>query len=231
MTKFKICGLMNKLDMQLAIASKVDILGFVVNYPISVPWNITQFKAKELLSCIPSTAKSCIVTGGKPQDVLTLAIELLPDYVQLHYNESFEETQYLAETLLTYGIKTIKALPIKEDGCCEMPGFTFVFDAVKALSSTKIEAILLDSRSATSPVSSSRRLSLELCRDILNAAEKPIFLSGGITGNNLEEILRKTNPFGIDVLTGTEDAPGQKNKEKIEQICCILDNNKCHSHI
>ena len=218
----KICGLMNESDIRLCAVSGADILGFVTNYPNPVPWNLSKEQTKKLLFCVPKTVKSCIVTGGKTEDILSLASELLPDYIQLHYRESFEETTYLAKALLSYGIKTIKAVPIKEDGSCEMPEFSSAYEAVAALSNTKITAILIDSRCAAFPSARSRRLDVDFCRSIVDLSKKPIILSGGVTGETLGKILKGVSPCGVDILTGTEDKPGQKNKEKIAKICRIL---------
>jgi phosphoribosylanthranilate isomerase len=222
MTKLKICGLMNASDVRLCAALGADILGFVTNYPVPVPWNLTKDQARELLSSVPREVKSCLVTGGKVEVILSLAAQLRPDYVQLHYKESLAETEDLAEALLTYGIKTIKAVPVRADGSCEMPEFSTIAAAVTALARTKIAAVLIDSRCAAAPASRSRQLDTELCRRIVQIAKKPVILSGGITGDNLGQILKNVAPFGVDILTGTEDAPGQKSKEKIEKICQII---------
>ncbi|NLO41189.1 MAG: phosphoribosylanthranilate isomerase [Ruminiclostridium sp.] len=219
MTRLKICGLMNEQDIQLCAAAGANMLGFVINYPVPVPWALSKEQAKELLACVPEAVESCIVTGGNAEEILSLAVELRPDYVQLHYKESFEQTEYLAEALLSHGIKTIKAVPVRKDGSCEMPGFSSVAEAVSALSGTMVAAVLIDTRCAASPASSSRQLDAEFCRGIIQIAKKPLILSGGITADNLGQLLKHAAPYGVDILTGTEDAPGQKNSEKIEKIC------------
>lgn len=213
---------MNEHDILLSAAAGADMLGFVINYPVAVPWALTKERAKKLLARVPETVESCIVTGGKAEDILSLAVELRPDCVQLHYKESFKETQYLAEALLSYGIKTIKAVPVRHDGSCEMPGFSSVAEAVTALSGTKVAAILIDTRCAASPASCSRQLDADFCRSIVQISKKPLILSGGITADNLEQFLKDADPYGVDILTGTEDVPNQKSSEKIDKICRIL---------
>lgn len=230
MTKLKICGLMNEVDVRLCAACGADLIGFVTDYPIPVAWQLTREQTRALLACVPPTVKSCIVTGGRVEDILSMALELRPDYIQLHYQESLAETKYLAETLLNYGIQTIKAIPIRKDGSCEMPEFSSVADAVSALAETKVSALLLDSRCAASPTSRSRLLDTEFCREMIELSLKPLILSGSITGDNLERILRTTIPFGVDILTGSEDVPGQKNRQKIEKICRLLAENKSNPH-
>ncbi len=218
MTKLKICGLMNETDIRICASFGADILGFVVNYPVPVPWNITEERARELIACAPNVAGSCIVTGGRKEDILSLAASLKPDYIQLHYRETLEETRYLAEALLHFGIKTIKSVPVKEDGSCEMPEFASVAEAVAALSNTGVAAILIDSRCAASPALSSREPDIDFCRYIVSISEKPVILAGGITGDNIGRILKEAAPYGVDILTGTEDAPGLKSRVKCQRI-------------
>ena len=44
---------------------------------------------------------------------------------------------------------------------------------------------------------------------------KPWFLSGGLDAGNLAEALRVTRAPAVDVSSGVEDKPGQKNPDKI----------------
>ena len=48
--------------------------------------------------------------------------------------------------------------------------------------------------------------------------EKPWFLSGGINASNINKIKNFTNPDGIDLSSGVEDAPGIKNNEMINNL-------------
>ncbi len=213
---------MNESDVRLCAAAGANMLGFVVNYPVPVPWGLSGEQAAKLIAFVPPTIKSCIVTGGKMEDILSLAMELRPDYIQLHYKESFMETKHLAKVLLSHGIKTIKAISIKEDGSSEMPEFSSAGEAIAAFADTEVAAVLLDTRCAASPASPSRQLDIDFCRDIVQIPAKPLILSGGITGDNLGRILSVVIPFGIDILTGSEDSPGQKRKGKIDKICSII---------
>ena len=63
----KICGLMREEDVVFCQEAGVDILGFVTEYPLPVPWNLTRQETAALLARVSLPHKSCIVTGGSPE--------------------------------------------------------------------------------------------------------------------------------------------------------------------
>lgn len=217
MVVVKICGIMNHRDAYICAKNKVDIVGLVVEYPIPVPWSISAMEAKDIIDSVSHAISTCIVTGGSVDKVLNLAKRIKPDYVQLHYNETLEDTRFISGELKEYGIKTIKALRIDQTGACAFE-IKNPLDAVMELEKTDISAILIDSYRDNMPGGTGAVIDLELFVKLQKLSKVPLILAGGIRQDNISDIISQTKPYAVDILTGVEDAPGCKSERKIAEL-------------
>jgi len=200
--KIKICGLMRECDVRWCEELGVDVLGFVVEYPRDVPWNLTRQQAKELIAA--AKRPTCIVTGGTPESIIVLVRELQPGMVQLHHKETVVQTAEIAWELKKFGIKTIKAVHDNAE--------------IEELCATETDAILVDSRTAENAAKNSLAIDTGLFQRIKAKATKPLIIGGGITPENVCDIISRTGADWIDVMTGVEQSPGIKDKRKIETL-------------
>ena len=111
----KICGLQRADDVRLCLQLGVDILGFVTEYPLPGPWNLSRQQVRPLLQLIRPPCRSCLVTGGPPEKVIELASSLRPAIVQLHYRETLEETITIADALHKLQIQVIRNVPTQAE--------------------------------------------------------------------------------------------------------------------
>lgn len=217
MIKTKICGLMNKESIEVCVQCGVTILGFIVDYPIQVPWSLTASEAKELIKRVPPNVKTCVVTGGSPKEIIRIAKETNPDLIQLHYKESISEIIEIASKLKRLGIETIKALRINSLGKCDFEIQDPIL-AVKSLEKTGISAILVDAFTGTLPGGTGIQVNLQTFQEIKENSSLPTILAGGLNPSNILSILQKVKPDAIDVLTGVEIKPGKKDPDKIREL-------------
>mgnify|MGYP001253999920 CR=1 FL=1 len=217
MVRVKVCGLMNENDLAHCVRAGVHMLGFVVEFPVSVPWNLTHERAKELIQAVPPFASTCLVAGGSVENVVALAEKTRPNVVQLHYEETLDEVAAIARELREIGIKTIKALRMDSHGKCKFD-IEDPIEAAQALSKSGVSAILVDSYTESMPGGTGVRVDLAGFRAIQEASALPVILAGGLNPENVQSIVRDVNPFAVDVLTGVEIKPGEKDKHKIAQF-------------
>ena len=206
----KICGLTRAQDVQMCARHGADILGFVVEYPRPVPWNLSTQQASALVKSVLKPAQTCVVTGGQPDKILRIAREIMPCYVQLHHNETPEDTQRVSGVLSKLGIRVIKALSP------DIPGLEH---AAKAFAATGVWALLLDSRTPENPASGGAA-DFSAYQKVRDAVSCPVILAGGITPQNVREVLAQTSAPTIDLMTGVEcsHSPGLKDEAKVREL-------------
>ena len=224
----KICGIMDREGVDLCLRNHADVLGFVTEYPVDVPWNLKRDEADALLRYVRektdsqdpalSGVKTCIVTGGNPDQVIRLALELRPDTVQLHGRETVEETAVIADALRKEGISVIRSVPAGPEGQERIRRYLDV---------PAVDALLLDSREAGNAAVGGGSIldrlgSLELPETACAAKRKPMVFGGGVTAGNVRELMKRFRPEMIDVMTGVEDMPGKKNEEKIRTLAAAM---------
>jgi phosphoribosylanthranilate isomerase len=204
----KICGLKTQTDIALCADCGADILGFVVDYPRPVPWNLRADEAAALIAKVPASCQTCIVTGGSPEKIIALAQRLRPGFVQLHYTETLAETAEIAGALKPLGIHTIKPL---------FPNTPDLEQTVATLTQTDIWGILVDPRTPQNAVQGADA-DVSLYRRVRELTSKPVILAGGITEKNVTSLLEKTQAQYLDIMTGVERAPGVKDARKLTAL-------------
>ncbi len=230
----KICGLTDRAGIDLCLSHRVDVLGFVTEYPVPVPWNMERGQAAELLRYFRERTahrqaggpKACVVTGGSPEKVTGLVRVLRPDLVQLHGMETLEETARIAEQLRKEGVGVIRSIPAEPEMRRAMFGTSEPGPIVRALEKTEVQALLLDSRDADCAAAGGGSIlakAEDSTKQALAAASAGIVIGGGMTAANAWEAVRTFRPDMIDIMTGVETAPGKKSPELLGELISALE--------
>ncbi|MGA1841113.1 MAG: phosphoribosylanthranilate isomerase [bacterium] len=213
MTRVKICGLMSRNDIDMAVAAGADSLGFVTEYPVPVPWNILRQRSAGLVASAPPFVTTTAVVGGAVRDILAIAKTVKPHFLQLHGDETLEEIRTICNALAGTGIKVLKALRINVDtGEAQFPVKNPV-DACAILSKSGVSGLVVDSKTSARPAGTGVPLDWTRIRDISARIPLPFILAGGLTSRNVSQAIQIVRPYAVDVISGVEKEAGVKDEQ------------------
>ena len=189
MTKIKFCGLKRIEDIKYANDLKPDFIGFVFA-PKSKRF-VDADTARELKNLLDTEIKAVGVFVDEDINVVTkLLKDGIIDIAQLHGSEDEEY------------IKSLRAI-------CDKPiikAFTIVSkDDIKKANESTADFVLLDSGKGSG---------VTFNWDLIKEVNRPYFLAGGLTLDNVENAVKTLHPFVVDVSSGIE-TDGFKDFDKM----------------
>jgi phosphoribosylanthranilate isomerase len=194
-TKVKICGITNLADAQAAVEAGADALGF--NFYEQSPRFITLKTAAEISQQLPPFVMRVGVFVNAPEDFILRAIrEVGLTMLQFHGDET-------SEFCTQFGLMSMKAIRVRDA------------ESLSQLENFQTAAFLLDAHSKNGLGGTGETFNWDLAIEAQKFG-KPIFLAGGLTPGNVADAIRKVQPFGVDVSSGVESAPGKKDHAKVK---------------
>ena len=199
----KICGNTRKEDVEHAIHSGANAIGFIVGFP-STPRNLDLDQAYRLLKDIPTSIDSVVVTNEYNRNLMRRIAEKLPiTTIQLIGN-----TQYSQEIREIFpDIHLIKVVYAEPERLIQ-----------SALNFSKdYDNILIDTKTKDIPGGTGLTHNWSLSRKAVTTIHPtPVILAGGLTPQNVEDAVRIVQPHSVDVSSGVESTPGIKDHSKVE---------------
>ncbi|WP_423218289.1 phosphoribosylanthranilate isomerase [Streptococcus equinus] len=184
MTKVKICGLSTREAVEVAVNSGADYIGFVF---AKSKRQVGIKQASHLAQFIPKTVQKVGVFVSPTLMELQGAIVKVPlDLVQIHGEFSDEDFEKL-------DVPSIRAIPVEK-----------TLEEIQ----TKADFLLFDAPLA----GSGKTFDWELLKN--QVIEKPYFLAGGLTVDNVKQAITFFRPYAVDVSSGVE-TDGKKDLLKI----------------
>jgi phosphoribosylanthranilate isomerase len=220
MTRVKICGLMSDADVKMAVRAGADALGFVVEYPVSVPWNLDRGRAAKLVAEAPPFVATTAVVGGAPETILEIARAVRPNFLQLHGDETPADIGDICSALRPTGTKVLKALRIDADSGEAVFPVRDPLQAAAALARTGICGLVVDSKTASRPAGTGVPLNWDVAAKIVAAVRLPLILAGGLTVENVTQAITRVRPYAVDVISGVEGETGVKDEHLIRAFVC-----------
>jgi phosphoribosylanthranilate isomerase len=195
--RVKVCGLSKPEHLAAAVEAGAAYVGFV--FFEKSPRNVTVDVAQALAVEVPvGVAKVALVVDADDATLDAITARVPLDMIQLHGKESPERVR---EIRARYGLPVMKAVGIAEAADLEkLPHYEAVADQ-----------ILVDAKppkSADLPGGNGLAFDWRLITGRTWA--KPWMLAGGLTPENVAEAIRLTGAQQVDVSSGVECTPGEK---------------------
>lgn len=195
-TLVKCCGMFRLKDIAAVNEAQPDFCGFIMNFPKSHRSVYTD-EAYELRARLDKSITAVgVFVNEDPERVAEMTESCSFGAIQLHGNE---DEAYIKQLRTLSDAKIIKAFKIRSS------------DDIEAARTSSADYILLDNGQGTGK---------SFDWDLLEGFDRPYFLAGGLSAENIPEAIERLHPFAIDISSGLETEK-QKDPEKIAQTVAL----------
>ena len=186
----KVCGTTNESDALLAVALGADAVGFIF---APSPRQIAPVVAADIVRRLPPEVLTVgVFRDESPRRVCEIVSRVGLGAAQLHGHESAGDTREVRQRVPI----VIKAFAAGDPALAQSGGYgadLVILDSPRPGSGEVFDWTLVDG------VPDGTRL----------------VLAGGLDPSNVSRAVETARPFGVDVATGVESAPGQKDPAKM----------------
>lgn len=194
MTRIKCCGMTRIEDALLAARLGADAIGVVLT--ARSKRRVTIAQAQAIVRALPPFVTSVALFMDDDAAFVREAIDAIqPDLMQFHGAESDD---WCAQ----FGRRYLKAIAMGE-GAAALPSLRRYPGAA---------GLLLDGHGLGEAGGSGKAFDWSL---MPNELTQPLILAGGLTPANVADAIRIAHPWGVDVASGIESAPGIKDAHKL----------------
>jgi len=199
MVRIKICGVTNIDDALSAEKCGADVIGFVF---APSKRKISPGTVREIIRELPPFVQTAGVFWDADVEEVNRVVEFTGlDMVQLHGSESPEYCRKI-------NTKVIKRFPVLKNDTAEALDLR--------MEKYQVSAYLLDPGAGSGEIFDWK---------IAKGIDRPLIIAGGLTPENVREVIGLLDPYGVDVSSGVEKALGRKDREKVKKF--ILEARKC----
>lgn len=206
MTYVKICGITNREDALAAAEAGADLLGLI--FYSKSPRYVRPERAVDIVDILRKeypVVKSVGVFVDEPVErVRAIMQQCKLDLLQLHGAEEPEMVRYFSP-------HAYKSLRPRD----EVEALDLLTRYRRVVNGSR-PAFIVDAFSPTQHGGTGTRADWTIAHEI--AREFPILLAGGLAPENVEAAIADVQPWGVDVSSGVERAPGLKDHAKVRRF-------------
>ena len=190
-TRIKICGVTNPNDAAMAAAAGADYVGVVLT---DSPRRITPDRAREIARALPEETRLVGVFADEPPDMVRGTAADLP----LH----------AVQVRGWVGLEAAVPCEVWHVLRDEKP------PEPSTLPMVPLHTFLLDAHDRARAGGTGRRADWDWARRGVNAGLR-LIVAGGLSAENVAELVLDVHPFGVDASSGLESEPGRKDPAKV----------------
>lgn len=205
----KICGNTSFEDAMLAADAGADAVGFVF---ATSPRQVTADQVAKITPKLPgSLEKIGVFVDSGFEEIEATATACGLTGVQLHVGGGSEVAASLRGRFGTE-LRILRVLHFGPD---------LMERAVLAADDRSVDAILIDSRTATAVGGTGITFDWNAAQSVFRGSGTRLVVAGGLTPLNVAEAIGKLRPWGVDVVSGVEAEPGRKDPKKVRDFVRI----------
>jgi phosphoribosylanthranilate isomerase len=211
--RIKICGIRDPETALLAAREGADSLGFVF-HPES-PRYVSPQTVREITRKLPPFVnRTGVFVRQNADEILRIAEFAGLDTVQLHGGENGPDEEMISRIREKIGLSILVSLRVEKlDGVL-----------LSGLDNESVNGWLIDrfDPSAYGGTGKAVELPEYFSDEERSVLSRKVVLAGGIRAGNVQELLTRLQPWGIDVSSGLESEKGVKDPEKIRDFMRIV---------
>ena len=203
--KVKICANKNMYDAESCLLAGTDIVGLLVGQKHTSNDFIDKETAKQIVKYVNGRCDISLVTHLKEADeIIELTRYIGNNIIQLHSNIEESEVAKIKKNLPT--IKLVRLIHVSRNG-----------KVVTNIKNIKYaDYYILDSYNINTNQVGGTGITFDWkkSKNIIKKLNKPVFIAGGLTPENVKDVIKILNPYGVDVNSGCK-LNGMKNRDKV----------------
>lgn len=199
-TRVKICCISSRAEADLAIRAGADCLGLVGEMP-SGPGPISDLTTREIAAGAPPGVATFLLTSRTDPSSVVEHVGLTGTSV-VQLVDSVPTATYHALRAECPSVRIVQVVHVQDEGAV---------DVARSLA-PNVDAILLDSGRPDAAVKelggTGRTHDWRISKRVVDLVSVPVFLAGGLAGDNVRQAIEVVRPFGVDLCSGVRSEVG-----------------------